>query len=253
MSGTQALVDVVKAELKRAGMTYADLGRALGMAESSVKRMFARADMPLKRLDEICGTLGLDFAELARQVAERQPAVQSLTEAQEAAVVADPLLLAVALCALSEWPFDQIVGTYRITEAEAVARLAQLDRLGILELRPLNRYRLRVAKTFRWLPQGPVMRYFRGEGLGDFFSGGFDGDEELLSLVHGRLNAAAAVAFRDRLRRLVEDFARQHRVDMSLPASRRVPLTLVVGMRRWLFGPLRALLREPSAVDGAPH
>ena len=57
MSSTRDLIDVVKTELKKAGMTYADLGRALGLAESSVKRMFARADMPLQRLDDICREL----------------------------------------------------------------------------------------------------------------------------------------------------------------------------------------------------
>ena len=40
------------------------------MAESSVKRMFAKGDMPLKRIDEICRVLKCDFSELARKVAD---------------------------------------------------------------------------------------------------------------------------------------------------------------------------------------
>ena len=46
-------------------MTYADLARALGMAESSVR---ARGDMPLSRVDAICRALKLDFADLASAV-----------------------------------------------------------------------------------------------------------------------------------------------------------------------------------------
>jgi transcriptional regulator with XRE-family HTH domain len=57
VSSTQALIDRIKAELKAAGMTYAGLARALGMAESSIKRMFARGEMPLSRVDEICRVL----------------------------------------------------------------------------------------------------------------------------------------------------------------------------------------------------
>ena len=49
-------------------MTYADLARALDMAESSVKRMLARGDMPLSRVDAICRALKLDFADLASAV-----------------------------------------------------------------------------------------------------------------------------------------------------------------------------------------
>ncbi len=246
MSGTADLIGAIKGELKRAHLTYADLGRELGMAESSVKRMFARADMPLKRIDEVCRVLKLDFADLARQVADRQVLGQQLTEAQEEAVVGNPKLLLMATCALSEWPLEEIVATYRISEAEGIGYLAQLDRLGILELRPLNRYRLKVAKTFRWRTHGPVMRFFRQQGIDDFFAGGFDGDAELLSLVHGRMSPAAAALLRDRLQRVAHDFAQQHKVDMKLPDDRRRPYTLIIGMRTWLFGPLRALLRDPD-------
>mgnify|MGYP003705233869 CR=1 FL=1 len=62
-----------------------------------------------------------------------------------------------------------------------------LDRLGIIELRPLNRYRLKLAKTFRWRPHGPVMDFFREHALLDYYSGGFDGHGESLLLVHGSI------------------------------------------------------------------
>ncbi|MDP2022705.1 MAG: helix-turn-helix transcriptional regulator, partial [Hydrogenophaga sp.] len=64
MSTTQDLVTALKKELKTAQMTYADLARAMGMAESSVKRMLAKGDMSLSRVDEICRALKLDFADL---------------------------------------------------------------------------------------------------------------------------------------------------------------------------------------------
>ena len=60
---------------------------------------------------------------------------------------------------------------YKFSDAECVKYLAQLDRLGIIELRPLNRYRLKVAKGFRWLPHGPVMTYFREHVAADYLSG----------------------------------------------------------------------------------
>ena len=52
----------------------------------------------------------------------------------------------------------------------------QLHRIGIIEFKPLNRNRLKLAKTFSWRPQGPVMDYFRDNALLDYFSGGFEGD-----------------------------------------------------------------------------
>ena len=157
MSTTADLVTALKKELKSAQMTYADLALALGMAESSIKRMLARGDMPLSRIDAICRALKLDFADLARRVADAQPMLAQLTQDQERAVVADKKLLLVAICVLSQWTLEQITTSYRLTQAEGIKYLLQLDRIGIIELRPLNRYRLKLAKTFRWRPHGPVM------------------------------------------------------------------------------------------------
>lgn len=238
------LVDLIKSELKRQGLTYADAARHLGLSESSVKRMFGRGgEMPLTRVDELCGLLRMDFTELARQLADQQPVQRELSLAQERAVVAEPKLLLVAMSCLSQWSFEQIDAGYRLGEAEIVRRLAELDRLGIIELRPHNRYKLRVAKTLRWRPNGPLMNYFREQVLHDFYAGGFDGDGELLTLVHGQLEPAHARELVERLRRVAEDFARVHLQDFRLPAAEKRPYTLVVAMRSWLAEQVRMLQR----------
>lgn len=248
MSTTQDLITALKAELKAAGITYADLARELGMAESSIKRVFAKADMPLSRIDEVLRVLKMDFADLARKVADAQPLRRELTHEQEAAVVADRKLLLVAICALSQWTFEQIVATYTLTEAECVKCLLQLDKLGFIELRPLNRYRLKVAKGFRWRPNGPAMQYFRKNVVDDYFSGGFDAEGEMLMLVHGQVGRSLAATFMERLQRVGQDFAQQHLADQKLAPEQKRPYTLVVGMRSWLFAAFRDLKREPDRI-----
>ena len=235
MSTTQDLVSALKAELKAAGITYAELAGHLGLAESSIKRVFAKADMPLSRIDEVLRVLKMDFAELARKVADAQPLRRELTAEQEKAVVGDRKLLLAAICCLSHWTFEQIVSTYTFSDAECVVLLARLDRLGIIELRPLNRYRLNVAKGFRWLPNGPVMEYFRKNVVADYYSGGFDGEGEMLMLVHGQISKGLATTFAERLQRIGQDFAQQHLSDQRLEPDQKRPYTLVVGMRSWLF------------------
>ncbi|MFV0679838.1 helix-turn-helix domain-containing protein [Ottowia sp.] len=243
MSTTADLVAAVKKELKAAQMTYADLARELGMAESSVKRMLAKGDMPLSRVDAICRALKLDFAELAQRVADAQPLLKELTAEQERSVVADDKLLLVAINVVSQWTAEQICTRYRLSEAEVVKYLAQLDRLGIIELKPLNRYRLKVAKTFRWRPHGPVMQYFRESVMLDYFGGGFDGDGENLQLVHGSISRALAPAFAERLQRVAQDFAQQHQTDQKLKDTDREGYTLVLAMRRWELAAFTRLRR----------
>jgi DNA-binding Xre family transcriptional regulator len=240
---TRDLVDALKQELKAAQMTYADLALALGMAESSVKRMLSKGDMPLSRVDAVCRALKIDFADLARRVADAQPLQCEMSAEQERAVVADKKLLLVAICVLSQWTLEQMTASYRLSEADCVKYLVQLDRIGIIELRPLNRYRLKLAKTFRWRPHGPVMNYFREHALLDYFAGGFDGPGEGLMLVHGAVSRALAPLFMERLQRVAQDFAQQHQTDQKLAGKDREGYTLVLAMRRWEFEAFGALRR----------
>ncbi len=246
MSSSQDLITVLKAELRRAGLTYVDVARELGLAESSIKRMFAKADMPLSRIDEVLAVLKMDFAELAREVAAASPPRCELTLAQERAVVADPKLLLAAICTLSQWTIEQITDTYTLSKPQAVACLLALDKLGFIELRANNRYRLKIDKTFRWRADGPVMQFFREHAVADYFEGGFDGRGELLMLVHGQVTPAQATLFNERLQRLAQDFAQQHLSDHKLAAADKQAYTLLIGMRSWLFAPFRALLRSPA-------
>jgi DNA-binding Xre family transcriptional regulator len=243
MSSSADLVTVLKKELKSAHMTYADLALALGMAESSVKRMLSKGDMPLSRIDEICRALKLDFAELAKRVAGLQPLVTGLTEAQEKAVVADKKLLLVAICVLSQWTLEQITTSYRLSPTECIKYLAQLDRIGIIELKPLNRYRLKLAKTFRWRPHGAVMHYFRDNALLDYFSGGFEGEAEGLLLVHGSISRGLAPSFMERMQRVAQDFSQQHQADQKLDVKNREGYTLLLAMRSWEFEAFSTLRR----------
>jgi DNA-binding Xre family transcriptional regulator len=246
MSTTLDLVQALKSELKNARMTYADLARLLGMAESTVKRMLAKGDMPLSRVDAICRALKIDFADLSRRVADAQPLLRELTHEQEKAVVRDKKLLLVAISVLSQWTLEQVVTAYRISEAECIACLAQLDRIGIIELRPLNRYRLKLAKTFRWRPHGPVMDYFREHAVLDYYGGGFDGPAEGLLLVHGSIGKALAPSFLERLQRVAQDFAQQHQTDQKVRPEDREGYTLLLGMRRWEFEAFARLRRHPD-------
>ena len=243
MSTTVDLVTALKKELKSAQMSYADLAKALGMAESSVKRMLAKGDMSLSRIDEICRAMRMDFADLARLVVDAQPMLAQLTQEQERAVVGDKKLLLVAICVLSQWTLEQIVESYRLSMADGIKYMAQLDRIGIIELRPLNRYRLKLAKAFRWRAHGPVMNYFRDHAVLDYFSGGFDAAGEGLLLVHGSVARSLAPSFMERMQRVAQDFAQQHLADQKLPEKDREGYTLLLAMRSWEFAAFAGLRR----------
>ena len=243
MSSPELIVDVLRAQLRAANLTYKTLAERIDMSESSVKRMFGQKDMPLSRLAQICQAAGIAFEDVLRRAADSRPQPDALTLPQETSLVAKPRLLLVAICCLGYWNMEQIVETYRLTEAECIGCLAELDRLGLIELRPLNRYALRVSNAFHWLPDGPVQHYFREQIVPDYFAGRFDGPGETLMCLPARLSPASAAELAQKIHQLAGELTRLHRHDRRLPAQEREGMTLLVGFRSWEFAAFTALRR----------
>ena len=243
MSSPELIVDVLRAELRAANLTYKTLAERIDMSESSVKRLFGQKDMPLSRLAQICQAGGIALEDVLRRAADARPQADALTLTQETALVAKPHLLLVAICCLGHWTFEQIVENYRLTQAECIAAMAELDRLGLIELRPLNRYGMRVSHAFHWLPDGPVQQFFREHMVPDYFAGRFDGPGETLMCLPARLSAASAAEVAQKIAQLAAELARLHKHDRKLPAEERDGMSLVVGFRSWEFAAFTALRR----------
>ena len=237
------IIDVLRAELRSAGVTYRTLAERIGMSESSVKRLFGQKDMALSRLAQICQAAGIAMEDVMRRAADARPQADTLTLVQENALIANPRLLLVAICCLGHWSLEQVIETYRLTQAECIGLLVELDRLGVIELKPLNRYSLRVSNAFRWLPDGPVQRFFRDNVVGDYFNGRFDGAGETLMCLPARLSLASAAELAERIHQLAGELARMHRNDRRLPPQERDGFTLLVGFRSWEFAAFTALRR----------
>jgi hypothetical protein len=77
----------------------------------------------------------------------------------------------------------------------------------------------------------------------DYYAGGFDGEGEMLTLVHGQIGRSLATLFNERLQRVAQDFAQQHLADQKLAESEREGYTLVLAMRRWEFALFEAMRR----------
>ncbi|WP_312513635.1 helix-turn-helix transcriptional regulator [Massilia sp.] len=243
MSSPDLILDALRARLRAAGITYKTLAARIGVSESSVKRMFGQKDMSLSRLAEVCQASGIALEDVLRGALENRAKPDALTLAQETSLVANPRLLLVAICCLGHWSLEQIVETYRLTEAECVKLLAELDRLGLIELKPLNRYLLRVSNAFRWLPDGPVQHYFREHVVGDYFAGRFDGAGETLMCLPARLSHADAAELSQRIAALAEELARLHQHSRRLSAGEREGYTLLLGFRSWELAAFTALRR----------
>ncbi|MBI5784637.1 MAG: helix-turn-helix transcriptional regulator [Rhodocyclales bacterium] len=232
MSELNNVLATTKQLLKRKGMTYRDLARALKLSEPTVKRMFATGNISLGRLAEVSTILGLSLAELMQLAVENRPRIRALGEENEALLVSDLKLLLVAVCALNHWSQADIVATYLVTEAECIQRLLQLDRLGLIHLLPGNRIRLIIARDFSWQPEGPIRTFFRAQGLSDFLDSSFSRPGESLTFVHGMFSSVAFAQLESETQRLRDRFSALHEESLSVPRSERQSASLLMAARR---------------------
>lgn len=246
MAQTAALVDALKNVLRARGVTYAKLAKGLGLSEASVKRIFAARSFTLERLDQVCAFLGIEISDLAKIVAQEGASPERLTFDQEKVLVSDAKLLLVAVHVLNHWSLADISETYTVPKAECIRLLARLDKLGFLDLLPNNKIRLRVARNFAWLPDGPIQEYFRRQVQGDFFRSRFDESGELMVFVSGMLSRTGNAAIQSRMKRLGAEFAETHGQDLELPLAERFGTSLLLALRPWIPEEFKKLRRKPD-------
>ena len=238
MSSTR-LIQIIKQQLKARGMNYRDLSSALGLSESGVKRMFATGNMSLKRLDDICQVLSMDFFDLLHLFEAEQVRLDGLSELDEQKLVDNPELLLVAYCLVNGWEVADIEARYTLRETELIPLLAELDRMKLIELLPGNRVKRLMANNFKWQVNGPIERFFRSQVQQEFFGSTFSGDGDLHLVKNADITPAAMVRLSDRLNtigRLFDDITREER---SVAHKERRGTTMVLAIRHWQYKAFR--------------
>lgn len=240
-----ALFDALKGHLKARGLTYADVARALGVSEATVKRIFSTRDCSLERFSALCDLAEIDLAELAKVAPRPKRLLTQLSRAQEEELIADERLFLIAASALNQMQFDDMVANYTLSEVECLALLLRAEKLGILTLHANNRIRLNVSRHFAWIPNGPIMRYVAAQAV-DYFDHPFDGPGEVMRIVNVRISRSAAAAMVSRLEQIAREYSEQHAADAYLPLDERPLLSVCLAARPWEPVLFRRFLRQPA-------
>lgn len=227
-----SLFESLKSHFKASGLTYAAAARELGVSEATIKRIFSTRDCTMARFSQLCDLVGVDVAELARTAARRNRLLGELSWRQEEELVADEKLFLTAVCALNQMSVDDIVAAFTIERGECIALLLRLERIGILELHPGDRIRVGIARTFAWIPNGPIMRYVASMAA-DYFDYPFTAPGELMRIINVRVSPAAAVALVARIEQIAREYSDQHAADAVLPLHQRPLLSVCLAARHW--------------------
>ncbi|MBK1874569.1 helix-turn-helix transcriptional regulator [Marinobacter sp. 1-3A] len=251
MAQTSAIVGELKRQLRSHGLTYQDVANALDLSEASVKRLFSEKQFSLKRLDQICALMGIEISDVVRKLSPELE-VEQLSLEQEQELVSDVRLLLVAVCAMNRWQFQEIHQVYDVSETDLIGYLAKLDRMGVLELLPGNRFKLLLSHDFAWQPGGPIQRFFEAEVQQDFLKCRFNHPGELRLFVSGMLSAQSNEVVQQKLKRLALEFRHCHEEDLALPLEHRFGVSLFMAMRPWEIESFDSFRRSEARKDYPP-
>ena len=231
---TAGLVDALKKLLKARGATYRDLAAALGLSEPSIKRLFSERTFTLQRLEQVCRVLEVDFFELAKLARGAQSTVDEMSIEQEQVLAADSKLLGVFYLVFNDWQPDDIYERYVLTRAEILRLVLRLEKLGLVELLPGDKVKLRVPKSLRLRREGPVRRAHGRHVVASFLQADFAQAGGLFRFEIRELSKASFVTMQRRLERVAAEFNELAELDSYLPSDQREGIGMALGTRPWV-------------------
>ncbi|MDJ0776292.1 MAG: helix-turn-helix transcriptional regulator [Gammaproteobacteria bacterium] len=244
MSQTRSLVDTLKQELRKQRITYRDVSVALDLSETSVKRLFSEEAFSLKRLEKVCELLHMDLSDLVHQMERNIELTTELSLEQEQELVSDNKLLLVALLLMNRLGFEDILRTYDIEETEGIRLLARLDRMKLIELQPGNRVKLMISPTFKWIPAGPIQKFFESKVQLEFLNSSFNGDGEFRVFVSGMIPRSANAEIVRKMQHLANEMSEMNIASETLPLDQRFGTSLMMAIRPWEIEVFQELRRE---------
>lgn len=146
--------------MKRQGLTYRELARLWNLSESSVKRIMSQEDLSLERIIALADRLGLALPELFQLsfLDENEP--HSLSAEQDAFLASHPLAAYLYLRVLIREPLDDFAKAHGIPRPKLVQQLLKLEKIGLLEVLPGDRVRVRLKGPYRWQENGAMIRAY---------------------------------------------------------------------------------------------
>jgi transcriptional regulator with XRE-family HTH domain len=245
---TLRIVRELKRMLKARGITYAQLGKLIGLSEASVKRVFSRSTLTLQRVEAICkaaGTSVLDVTKLASAADDTAP--DTLTWDQEAELAADPGLLGCFYLLINGRKPAELADDLATSERQVRRWLAQLNRLGLVKVLPGNRTRIRTAPAIAWRKDGPVRALYEEQVRKEFLRSPFSGGGEALHFRSAELSEASSQILLKKLARLAAEFRELAELDRLLPRRDKRSFAVLIACRPWVFSMFEGFKHGGSA------
>lgn len=146
---------------------------------------------------------------------------------------------------------EEIARDYGVQGTERTLLLARLDRLGLIDLLPSDRVRLRIARGFAWRSNGPLRRRYGLRILHEFIADRLDGERSLLRFEVRELSEAFIGLLHRKLERLAAEITRMAELDSNLPGERRRSFGIALAAQPWVFSMAAAMRARGDCDEGS--
>lgn len=245
MNQTTQLLNTLKQFLKARGMTYKDLALRMNLSETSIKRLFSQESLTLKRLEALCAAVDLEIYDLVLMAKKKgyQKGIK-LTFHQEQALVADERMTFFFYFLVNGWSIEDVITDYDFDQQEAQRHLLALDKLGLIELLPHDRFRVLVSSNIFWNREGPLWKTYRNVFARDLLNHPFDMPNERLEIFPAVLTSDSYRIILRKIDALAAQFNELAEMDSALPLKNRFSVGMFMGFRPWFFSPMARIRRR---------
>ncbi|MGE5086061.1 MAG: helix-turn-helix domain-containing protein [Bacillota bacterium] len=243
MSQIDQFLSALKRSLKAKNILYRDLAKALDLSESSVKRILSSKSLSLERLEEICRVADLSFSEVVKS-ANLEDANQFffLTDEQENALAENARLLHYFMMLLDGRTPQRIEKEYQLSRSEAQKFLFQLDRLGLIELHPRDKVKIKRHGFLRFRRDGPVGKALFEQTKTNYLTYDFR-PEDYIRFTLLKISPATLAKYKGKLERLMVEMQEDSKFD----TEHNVPATdtgVLLSFRPWQYSYMGAIKKK---------
>lgn len=245
MSQIDQFLNSLKRTLKTKNILYRDLAKALGLSESSVKRILSNKSLSLDRLEEICRVADISFGEVVKSANLEEPNQVIYYSDEQEKALSENLRLMHYFMLLQEGKTPQkIEKEYQISSAESKKYLFQLDRLNLIELHPRDKVKLKRQGVIRFRRDGPAGKALFDQTKAHYLNYDFK-PEDYIRFIFVKVSQPTMTKYKTKLERLVMDmqedslFESQHGVPV-------VDLGVLLSFRPWQYSYMGAISKKKA-------
>ena len=150
----------LKSLMKSKKATYESMAKALKTSPATIKRRLNGEDLTLKQLRELASALSVSFYEIIElsKVVKREPHL--FTVEQEKLLSSNFKIKMLFRHILAGVSFSKIKAELELTEKEMRNYSRDLEKVGLIQLLPADRFSLMVHYPFRWQPNGHLQKTY---------------------------------------------------------------------------------------------